>query len=341
MAPNASQALQKIELTILIGTVNRLPLLKKCLAGVIEELRPNYEVRVIDAGSNDGTQNYVRSLNHPQIHLIEDGKKLGQAKSFNQVLKTLESKYVCWISDDNVVTPGALGKAVAVFSEESRMGMVGLKVKDVNGQWADFPYIGGVYKSGVLNINQGMLPMDIFRSVGFFDETFGSYGIDADLTTRVLLAGYKVCLTKDVAVLHYRLHQDHPGAFTSNERSDQQTRSQSMYDTKYSSLCNSKAYAVRTRIAHAIFSRLIRKYFWKRHWRYQLWRDRVIKRFNIQMSTRDIRNLLLCRWVSPLDLWKNRNKAYYLVQEFRKEIIGAKHTDSNRLSSQLNADKQW
>ncbi len=310
------------KLTLLVGTINRLPLLKRCLEQVIEGLEPGYEVIVIDAGSTDGTQTYVRSLGHPKITLREDGKRLGQALSFNRVLKTIQSDYVCWISDDNVLAPSALKTCVSILDQEPKIGMVGLKVKDVNGPWVNAPYIGGVWKSGVLNINQGMVRFDLFRRIGFFDLEYGSYGIDADLTTKILLEGYQVCLTKEVAIFHHRMHEEHPGAFLPIERSRQKSRAQTLYRRKFWLMHCSTTQYVRLLATDWTLALARHRYKWRKHWRYQLWRERTLHFFEHTLGTqfclRDAQNLILCRWVSPLDLWVNRSKPYYLVQDLGK-----------------------
>jgi GT2 family glycosyltransferase len=40
----------------------------------------------------------------------------------------------------------------------------------------------------------------------WLDEQFCDYGIDSDLTTRILLEGYKVVYTKRAAIHHLRDH---------------------------------------------------------------------------------------------------------------------------------------
>ncbi|MEZ6024270.1 MAG: hypothetical protein R3C16_12860 [Hyphomonadaceae bacterium] len=60
----------------------------------------------------------------------------------------------------------------------------------------------------ILNVNQGVLPTDVLRDVGYFSETFGFYGIDPDLTAKVLFTGRDVVYTREVAIHHYRNSAD-------------------------------------------------------------------------------------------------------------------------------------
>ena len=133
-----------------------------------------------------------------------ESRRTGQAPALNAVFGDVATSSVCWLSDDNVLVGDGLDVAVAALHEDRRLGMVGLKVKDKRGPFASASYIGGITSTGVLNINQGVLRTSVLRALGGFDAEFVDYGMDADLTTRVLLAGYDVALTRDVTVAHYR-----------------------------------------------------------------------------------------------------------------------------------------
>ena len=82
--------------------------------------------------------------------------------------------------------------------------MVGVKVKDVEGPFVEAPYLGAVSSIGVLNVNQGMLRTSVLHTVGGFSERFRDYGIDPDLTAKVLFSGWDVAYTRVVGLQHYR-----------------------------------------------------------------------------------------------------------------------------------------
>jgi GT2 family glycosyltransferase len=182
--------MDQITLSVVIGTYNRIDVLKQCLDSLIGKIQITNEIIVIDAGSTDGTLDYLEHLQG--IRLVCDQVLLGQAKSLNQVFRSLKSKYVCWLSDDNIVINAMLDLAVRIMEENPKIGLVGLKVKDINGSNTSLPYLGGIWQSGVLTCNQGLLRTSLVQKLGGFDEEFRDYGIDGDLTTRVLLEGYKV-----------------------------------------------------------------------------------------------------------------------------------------------------
>jgi len=191
-------------LSVVVGTYNRLQQIKECIESIRAETTIPYRIHVTDAGSTDGTIEYLRSAEASDLKAVLVGKKLGQARAYNDVFECVESEYVCWLSDDNVVVNRSLDKAVRVLEQSSKIGMVGLKVKDQRGPFVKAPYIGGISPLGILNVNQGVLPSGLMRSVGGFSEAFRDYGIDPDLTAKVLYSGHDIVYTRDVALHHFR-----------------------------------------------------------------------------------------------------------------------------------------
>jgi GT2 family glycosyltransferase len=222
------------KLCVVIGTYNRLDQLQACLNSLIGKIRVPHQIVVIDAGSTDGTLDYLQQLQG--IRLVCDGQKLGQARSYNRVFKTVEADYTCWLSDDNIAVEGMLDLAVCILDEHSQIGMVALKTKDMLGPFQKEAYIGGISAAGILNCNQGMMRTQVLREVGYFSESFTDYGIDVDLTTRFLLAGWQVVYTKAVAIYHHREWMDHTESADYQRRMERQKRSIQLYLEKYGHL---------------------------------------------------------------------------------------------------------
>ncbi|MEW6400650.1 MAG: glycosyltransferase, partial [Chloroflexota bacterium] len=223
--------MSQLSLSVVIGTYNRIELLKQCLDALLDEIKVSDEIVVVDAGSTDNTREYLRDL--PAVRVIWDEGLVGQAKSLNRVFRSLKSRYVCWLSDDNIVQAGMLDQAVSILEHDPKIGMVSLKVKDISGPYAGAEYVGGIWPTGVLNCNQGMLPVALVNRLGGFDERFRDYGVDSDLTTRVLLEGYKVVYTKRVAIHHLRDH-DANSWVDSHGRKQKMEFARELYGQKFS-----------------------------------------------------------------------------------------------------------
>lgn len=318
-------------ISIVIGTCNRISMLRQSLNSLVKKIDADHEIIVIDAGSDDGTGRYLETLSSDKsnnLRYVQDGEKLGQARSLNRVFKGMDAKYLCWLSDDNVVADGSIDSGVGILDNNPDLGLLGLKVIDKSGPHKDSEYIGGLWSSGILNVNQGIIRYKLFKEVGFFDEDYIDYGIDIDTTTKVLLAGFKVAYTKNIAIYHYRDHVNNPGAIEQSSRSHRQNIAGEIYKTKYpflyefyppeenkierieKILCN---YNIHQWTCVQRFKYRMLKYFIKF---FQYFIDDLRK-----YSTRDIKNIFRCKYLSLFDLWENRQKNYYLVQSLPGKYI--------------------
>jgi len=188
-----------------MGTCNRCDQVQRSVDAALAGDSGTHRLIVIDAGSTDGTLAALRQ--RVDLTLVEDGQKLGQALSLNRVARTIETPYLSWISDDNVLKPEALRTAIRILDKDPSIGMVSLKVRDVEGSKVQKPYIGAISAAGFINCNQGVVRTALFKQVGGFDEGFADYMMDTDFTAKILLLGKAVVFTKDVAIEHYRDHE--------------------------------------------------------------------------------------------------------------------------------------
>jgi GT2 family glycosyltransferase len=322
-APMQPEICLQADLSVVIGTRNRKEILQKCLNALIGKIKTSHQIIVIDAGSTDGTIEYLKDI--ADIHLICDGKPIGQAQSFNRVFPSLKSKFICWLSDDNVVQPGALDTAVEILVKNNKIGLVALKVKEVVGRRSRLPYIGGIRKTGILNCNQGIIRSDLFKKVGYFDESFKNYGIDPDLTAKVLLTGYRVVYTKTVAIHHFRVHGTEDSAISHTERANRKKRLNEKYNDKYKYLIDCR-YFNKNKMR-------IKKFAW-RH--IKKWDKRLAKKgLQIEKITgknmKDWKNLTKGRYISIFDFFYHVNKPYYLGQQLPGKILLSKNNPFKKL----------
>lgn len=222
-----------MKLSIVIGTYNRRDQLKACIESIERETRTSTIVYVSDAGSTDGTVEYLSSVASDSIRPVLVGQRLGQARAYNDVFAMVNTPYVCWLSDDNVIVQNGIDRAIAALESNQRLGMVGLKTRDMQGPFVDAPYIGGISSIGILNVNQGVLRTQVLHRVGGFSEAFRDYGIDPDLTAKVLFSGHDIALTKCVAIHHYRNWETDRRSPRYEKLRKLQIQYQRRYDLKY------------------------------------------------------------------------------------------------------------
>jgi GT2 family glycosyltransferase len=292
-------------LVVLIGTYNRLEQLKKTLASVAQGTLCAHEIIVIDAGSSDGTIEYLEQCPYKKVTPVFQGKLQGQARAFNEVWRDVESAYTGWLSDDTVVLPGSLDLAVKILEQDRRIGMVGLKMKDVAGPSMGVPYMGALSCYGILNCNHGVLPTSLVKALGGFSEEYHTMLIDPDLTAKVLCTGRRVVMTKKISVHHYREWAAGEGGVEMAEKKDRQLlRNRKIYEDKYAFLGHGRqtgGYRLKAR-GRKIINRLLFK---------EATRDFE----TFKLHHRHYYNLLYSRYIRIFDSLCSCGKKYHLVQE--------------------------
>ena len=297
-------------LSVVLGTFNRLESLKRCLDSILRETRTPVIVHVTDAGSTDGTEDYLRSLDDGRVRILLVGRKLGQARAYNDIFRIVDTPYVAWLSDDNQVVDGGLDAAVRILDRQPRVGMVALKTKDVQGPFLGSVYLGGVSEIGVLNVNQGMLRTEVLREVGGFSETFGFYGIDPDLTAKVLYAGHDVVYTRRVALHHYRDWPVDEGTPEHAELARHHALSLELYRRKWGAMADGAG-------------------TWRAKRRFWAWFKKRLRGRYDENSTRpvlgglwrDWNNVFLARHIGLLDPWLNAGRDFHLRQRAARRAL--------------------
>lgn len=296
-------------LTILIATYNRLEALKTAVNAVSAQTLCSHEIIVIDGGSTDGTIEYLQSRD--DITPVFQGKLLGAPRAYNQVWHEIESKYTCWLSDDTELTNSGLDLAVQILENDPEIGMVGLKTKDVVGPRVNIPYVGALSEYRILNCNHGVMPTELARSVGFFNEDYPMYMIDPDLTASILCTGKKVVMTRSVCVLH------RPAWALVNKTTKKKDRLKgvdhvAIYKKKFSFLQKRSLLEQARRGVRFILYAL-----------YFPWLSRYIMRL-LGMNSRDWHNLNKSRFIDLFDPIKNMARPYHNEQRIYRHVLNRK-----------------
>lgn len=203
-----------MNISIVVGSYNRKRFLKLAIDSVREECRDiDHEIIVIDGGSTDGSVNWlckqkdiITVLQHN--HGLWLGKKV-QRRSWgyfmNLGFKCAQGKYICMLSDDCLVVPGAIRNGVKLFE---KMLADGRKVGGVAFYWRNWPeqrkYRVGLTLGGRMFVNHGLYLADALKEVGYCDEnTYQFYHADGDLCLKMWQAGYEIVSAEDSYVEHY------------------------------------------------------------------------------------------------------------------------------------------
>lgn len=200
--------------SVTLGTYNRLPFLKLTIDSLRQELLSlSHEIIVVDGGSTDGTLKWLtRQKDIITIVQHNRGKWRGKEikrKSWgyfmNLGFKAAQGKYVCMVSDDCLIVPGAIGNACQLFEEKLGKGE---KIGAVAFYWRNWPeqekYWVGLTLGNKMFVNHGIYLKEALEDVGYIDEeTYFFYHADGDLCLKMWKSGYECIDSPDSYVEHY------------------------------------------------------------------------------------------------------------------------------------------
>jgi len=104
--------------------------LEACLRSILALDYPNFDVTVVDNGSTDGSQEFVRST-FPTVRLIENGRNLGYGPGLNVGLRDANARgaeFFLIMNNDTVIDRAALRALVETSTSHVRAGFVVGKV---------------------------------------------------------------------------------------------------------------------------------------------------------------------------------------------------------------------
>jgi len=210
---------EKVSIVILVK--DALEYVKKCIES-LNRYTNNFELILVDNGSNAVTKKYLAELNYLDYTLITNSKNKGFSYGCNQGIKAAKYDYICFLNSDTLLSPNWLGKLMRGFKYHKDVGVVGpstchcatIQSPQV---WKDFrtasqqkvneisDMIGEGYVENMVVGFCFIFKKKVFDKIGVFDHK--RYGIacheDIDLVWRALKVGFKSIWCRGSYVHHF------------------------------------------------------------------------------------------------------------------------------------------
>ncbi len=180
--------------TVVIPVLDRVDYIAACLESVLTGTFRDFEVIVVDNGSQDGTLEWVAALaeRDARVRLIRNNGPV--ASALNAAIHSARGKYICHLDSDDEYVPESLERMVSCLESNPGWGLAvsSYVLMDEAGKNLEgFPVIShGVYSPNQILRHDGMgqlraVPRIVLEEMGGYDESFGSYGEDHDLVLRI------------------------------------------------------------------------------------------------------------------------------------------------------------
>jgi GT2 family glycosyltransferase len=212
---------------VLILNFNGIDWLKICIPSVMRSTYPNLIVYVVDNGSTDGSQNFVKTR-FPSVRLVTFQTNLGFAEAYNLAVAAVDAEYVlCLNNDTSILTRNWIDLLVERLETNSDVAAVGCKLVTMNDPqildsvgamgikyWRGFVDIGKYERDLGQYDDPPLTPFSVcgaamlvrrsaFNLVGGFDSGFFAYVEDVDLSWRLRLRRFKLAYEPAAKVAHY------------------------------------------------------------------------------------------------------------------------------------------
>ena len=198
-----------------------------CLRSIFGSSHDKIEVVVVDNGSKDGSQDYIRRK-FPGVTLVENGKNLGFGKA-NNIGASLAFKkgasQLMLLNNDTLIEKDALRIMVDRLLKDTRIGIVAPKIYFLN-QANLIWYAGGRFYwhrgspkvNGLRTYDKGqfgalreisfatgcamLVRGELYDKIGLFHEDYFLYEEDSEFSLRTTEAGYKIVHEPRAIVYH-------------------------------------------------------------------------------------------------------------------------------------------
>jgi glycosyltransferase involved in cell wall biosynthesis len=168
-------------ISVVIPTYNRVLLLQKAIASVLEQTYTNWELIIVDDGSTDDTQALVSSLKDSRIHLMALPHNGNIASLRNAGVKAGSGEWIAFLdSDDEWVSNKLEIQLRLLLLEKKRWSYGGYELMDDASQ--TIPFKSGIFRpisgwiawplittEAAVNIGSLMIERKLFNEVGGFD----------------------------------------------------------------------------------------------------------------------------------------------------------------------------
>ncbi|MCX8092677.1 MAG: glycosyltransferase family 2 protein [Candidatus Goldbacteria bacterium] len=194
--------------SIIIPVHNQVEYTRLCIESIIKNSNDtDYEIIVINNGSTDATEHYLKEVN---VKVIYNKENIGVAKAWNQGIKISNGSYIFIINNDIVVCKNWIRNLIEFYENNPNTGIVSPAIREGKLNY-DFEMYSSKFINKMKKIKEEgifaccmVIKKDRFEKVGLFSEEFEiGIGEDTDFYLKLKNFGYKSYITGCAFVHHF------------------------------------------------------------------------------------------------------------------------------------------
>ncbi len=210
--------------SVVILNWNGAGVIKECIDSVLDQSLRDFEIIVVDNGSDDGSPEMIAEIYPESVLLIRNEKNEGFSKGCNIGISKARGKYIALLNNDAVAGTEWLACLSGCLSASPGTGMAASKILNYDNtdkidNIGHLLYPDGINRGrgrGEKDNGQydregeclfpsgcaGMYKKEMLEEIGLFDEEFFAYGDDTDIGLRGRLCGWEAVFCPGAAVYH-------------------------------------------------------------------------------------------------------------------------------------------
>jgi len=199
--------------SVLILTKNRLHALKKYLPSLLNQDYKNYEILILDNGSTDQTQQYIK--NNKRFRFF-NAQNHHMANNRNLLVNNAKGEFLLFIDDDCEVKKDWITTIIKNFKSNDNIGVIGGKIHNIG-----FDFFSQNKGRSKLGKNCSIIPVkdhkkakffgnaalyikkDVLKKIGGYDPFYEIGSEEFDVQLRVRKYKYEVIYEPKAKINHY------------------------------------------------------------------------------------------------------------------------------------------
>ena len=166
------------EVSVILPTMDRWPLLSRALGSVLAQEDVELEVIVIDDGSSDGTPARLAAFADPRLRVLCQDTNQGVARARNRGIEEARGEWIAFLDDDDFWAPTCLREHLRSIADADASWGYGaaISVGETGPRRVMMPASPEELAGGLLQLNlvgppsTATVSRDLMRKVGDFDE---------------------------------------------------------------------------------------------------------------------------------------------------------------------------
>mgnify|MGYP001324756339 CR=1 FL=1 len=196
------------DLSVVVITRNRVDLLEDCVKSVLNQTYERFEFLIVDDGSNDGTEDFIKTIKDPRIRYFKrHAQGIPQARNFG--VKNARGEFIAIMDDDDLMLPTRISDQMGCLTEGSDGSYGGwidhflAENRLEHNQGKERNYASILFSGSVMIHPASMVRRSVLLEYPY-NESF-AFGSDYDMNLRIAEAGVRLDHTGSYLIVR-RMH---------------------------------------------------------------------------------------------------------------------------------------